>query len=83
MDPYQTQQPDEGYSEDPLSASGSLTLTAAAKASSGDADAGLPLAISEHIKTLSVEAKIGTRHTVHSLFGKLTVSESFCLLMIP
>ncbi|CAK7220125.1 hypothetical protein SBRCBS47491_004083 [Sporothrix bragantina] len=56
MDPFQAQQPDEGYSEDPLSASGSLAVTA--KTTSGDADAGLPVAISRHISSLSVAAKI-------------------------
>ncbi|CAK7214786.1 hypothetical protein SCUCBS95973_002252 [Sporothrix curviconia] len=56
MYPFQAQQPDEGYSEDPLSASGSLAVST--KAASGDAGAGLPLAISRHISSLSVSAKI-------------------------
>lgn len=62
MDPFRSQQPDEGYSEDPLSASGSLAVTS--KSSSGDAD-GLPPAISQHISSLSVANKI----RAYSYFG--------------
>ncbi|CAK7204337.1 hypothetical protein SEUCBS139899_007092 [Sporothrix eucalyptigena] len=57
MDPFRSQEPDEGYSEDPLSASGSLATTTT-KTTAGDADTGLPTAISRHIALLSVAAKI-------------------------
>lgn len=56
MDPFQSQQPDEGYSEDPLSASGSLAVSA--KPAAGDAEAGLPPILSRHISSLSVASKI-------------------------
>lgn len=56
MDPFQSQQPDEGYSEDPLSASGSLVVST--KAAAGDAEGGLPQALSRHISSLSVANKI-------------------------
>ncbi|KAL1892632.1 hypothetical protein Sste5346_006917 [Sporothrix stenoceras] len=56
MDPFQSQQPDEGYSEDPLSASGSLAVST--KATAGDSEGGLPQVLSRHISSLSVASKI-------------------------
>ncbi|CAK7262618.1 hypothetical protein SEPCBS57363_000158 [Sporothrix epigloea] len=56
MDALQAQQPDEGYSEDPLSSSGSAAVSS--KTAAGDAASGLLPVISRHISSLSLAAKI-------------------------
>ncbi len=57
MDSFQPQQPDEGYSEDPLSGSGTLTVAKADDAG-GVGDSQLPLVLTRHVSSLSVAARI-------------------------